>query len=292
MKRRFTVVDSGITSRAWAVNKRRQIFTYIRGKWQRISGGLKHISSGQAGVWGTTGSGSIYFRTSVTARRPKGRYWKRVSGKLKQIDSGPRGIVCGVNKQNKIYCRSQISQRYKRGRGWIHIPGKLKYISCGEYGYWGVSSNNHIYFREGVSRSNLLGIKWRRVAGRLRQLEAGKYGQVWGLSPGGKIYVRTRVTASKPWGIGWKRVKTRKAWRHVTIGIGAVFSVASNGHAYRTFPATGGIFVLYKVFLKIAQLLNMNDCQHHPYDYLNICFSYVLITVTTNTTSTISSLSK
>lgn len=248
MRKRFTVVDSGITSRAWAVNKRRQIFTYIRGKWHRVSGGLKHISSGQAGVWGVSGSGYVYFRKAVTAKRPKGRYWKRVSGRLKQIDSGPRGIVCGVDKRDNIYCRTRITTRYKQGRRWSRLPGKLKYISCGEYGYWGVNKNNDIFFRVGVSRSYPLGLKWRRVGGKLRQIEAGKSGQVWGVSPTGRLYVRTRVTARKPWGVGWKYVKTRKAWRHVTIGIGAVFSVAANGRVFRTAPATGGKFI-YCYFL-------------------------------------------
>ncbi len=120
-------------------------------------------SSGQAGVWGVSGSGYVYYRMGVTAKRPKGRYWKRVSGRLKQIDSGPRGIVCGENKYDYIYCRLRISSRYRRGRKWVRVPGKLKYISCGEYGYWGVNKANKIYFRQGVSRSNPMGLKWRNV---------------------------------------------------------------------------------------------------------------------------------
>ena len=260
MRKRFTMVDSGITTRAWAANKRRQIFTYIRGKWYRVAGGLKHVSSGQAGVWGVSVSGYVYYRVGVAAKRPKGRSWKRVSGRLKQIDSGPRGLVCGVNKYNNIYCRTKISSRYRYGRSWIRIPGKLKYISCGDYGYWGVNKANNIYFRQGVSRSNPLGSKWRRVPGKLRQIEAGKFGQVWGVSTSGRIYVRTRVTASKPWGAGWKMVKTRKQWRHITIGVGAVFGVATNGRVYRTAPATGGNF-----FPKFILLL---DYPYYMHDYL------------------------
>ena len=163
-----------------------------------------------------------------------------MSGRLKQIDSGPRGIVCGVNRYNNIYCRAQITTRYKRGRRWVRVPGKLKYISCGEYGYWGVSKANNIYFREGTSRINLVGTKWRRIPGKLKQLEAGQYGQVWGVNRLGRIYVRTGVTEQAPWGRGWKRVKTKKAWRRITIGIGAVFGVATNGRVYRTVPTTGG----------------------------------------------------
>ena len=97
-----------------------------------------------------------------------------------------------------------------------------------------------IYFREGVSRSNPVGSKWRRIPGKLKQLEAGQYGQVWGVNRVGHIYVRTGVSQQTPWGRGWKRVKTAKAWRRVTIGIGAVFGIATNGKVYRTVLRTGG----------------------------------------------------
>ena len=267
MRKRFTVVDSGMTCRTWAVNKRRQIFTYLKGRWHRVAGGLKHISSGQAGVWGVSGSGYVYYRMAVTAKKPKGRYWKRVSGRLTQIDSGPSGTVCGVNKHNNIYCRTQVTSRYRRGRRWVRVPGKLKYITCGEYGYWGVNKANNIYFRQGVSRGNPVGLKWRRVAGKLRQIEAGKFGQVWGVNPSGRVYVRTGISAARPWGAGWKYVKTRKSWRHITIGIGAVFGVATNGRVYRTAPATAGN--LFQQFyspiviirdLKIYNVTNSTTC--------------------------------
>jgi hypothetical protein len=74
----------------------------------------------------------------------------------------------------------------------------------------------------------------------LKQLEAGQYGQVWGVNRVGHIYVRTGVTQGAPWGRGWKRVKTAKTWRRISIGIGAVFGVATNGKVYRTVPRTGG----------------------------------------------------
>ena len=98
-----------------------------------------------------------------------------------------------------------------------------------------------IYFREGVSRSNPAGLKWRRVPGKLTQLEAGQYGQVWGVNKRGWVYVRKGVTEQVPWGRGWKRVKTKKSWRHITIGIGTVYGVAKHGKVYRTIPATGGV---------------------------------------------------
>ena len=238
IRKRFTVVDSGITRRVWAVNRRRYIFKLVKGRWRKVGGRLNYITSGQAGVWGLK-SGKIYFRQR--------RRWFYVSGRLKQIDSGPKGIVCGVNKNNYIYCRAQITRRNKRGRRWVRLPGKLKYISCGEYGHWGVNKANNIYFREGVSRSNPLGLKWRRVPGKLKQLEAGQYGQLWGVNRFGHMFVRTGITEQTPWGRGWKRVKTVKSWRRISIGIGAAYGVGANGRVYRTVLATGGNWNLVMV---------------------------------------------
>jgi hypothetical protein len=130
-----------------------------------------------------------------------------------------------------------------------------------------VNKANNIYFRQGVSRGNPVGLKWRRVAGKLRQIEAGKFGQVWGVNPSGRVYVRTGISAARPWGAGWKYVKTRKSWRHITIGIGAVFGVATNGRVYRTAPATAGN--LFQQFyspiviirdLKIYNVTNSTTC--------------------------------
>ncbi|XP_028403952.1 tectonin beta-propeller repeat-containing protein 1-like [Dendronephthya gigantea] len=43
MKRKFTVIDTGITRTPWAVNKRGNIFTLLKGKWIQVPGGLSHI---------------------------------------------------------------------------------------------------------------------------------------------------------------------------------------------------------------------------------------------------------
>ena len=239
MRRIFTVVDSGITTSAWAINRRQQIFVF-KGRWRRVGGRLKHISSGAAGVWGVSKSYSIYYRQGANRRNRAGRRWVRVSGKLKQIDSGPSGIVCGVSRSNRIYCRTSVTRSSRSGRGWMRIPGGLKYISCGDYGYWGVNRRNNIYFREGVSRGNLRGTRWRKIPGKLTQIEAGRFGQVWGVNRHGRVYVRRGISERVPWGRGWKLVRTKKKWKHVTIGIGAVYGVAQNGYVYRTAPTTGG----------------------------------------------------
>ena len=261
MKKKFTVVETGITRTPWAVNKRGNIFVFTKGKWNQVPGALKHVSSGKAGVWGVNAGGNIYYRSGVTRKNKKGSRWVNVPGKLKQIDSGPRGVVCGVNKGGYIYCRIGITSRTPSGKRWARIPGKLKYISCGEYGQWGVNQGDLIYFRVGFSRSNPLGWSWKRVPGKLSQIEAGKYGQVYGVSSAGQLYVRTGVSEPKPWGKSWKRIKTKKLYKHVTIGIGAVFGVSRKRIVYRTTPATAGkIHICNSVMFLVVFFYNCRFC--------------------------------
>lgn len=256
MKKKFTVLDTGITRTPWAVNKGGNIFTLLKGKWIQVPGRLKHISSGKAGVWGVNSAGNIYYRTGVSRKNRKGVSWTQIPGKLKQIDSGPRGVVCGVNAVEDIFCRMQITVRTPSGGKWAKVPGKLKYISCGDYGQWGVNKAGQIFFRVGYSRVNPLGWSWKRLPGRLTQIEAGKYGQVWGVNSAGLLFVRTGVSNQRPWGKGWKRVKTRKIYRHVSIGVGAVFGVSRRGIVYRTTPATAGkvyfVLFVYRFYLFIS----------------------------------------
>ncbi len=102
--------------------------------WRQIPGALKHVSVGEAGVWGVNKYDNIYFRIGVTERNPFGKSWKHIPGKLKQIDSGPSGIVYGVNVGHSIYCRTGIEYGKPFGTGWKRVYGGLKYISCGVLG--------------------------------------------------------------------------------------------------------------------------------------------------------------
>ena len=47
----------------WGVNSGDEIFRWRGGNsWERISGGLKVVSSGQAGVWGVSHDHKIWYR--------------------------------------------------------------------------------------------------------------------------------------------------------------------------------------------------------------------------------------
>ncbi len=238
LKPKFKQIDTGTTT--WAVDASNKIFALNRGKWKTIPGGLNHVSSGKAGVWGIMGS-SIWYRVGVKRKLPLGSTWKKIPGGLKQIDSGPKGIVCGVNSGDNIYCRVQISQYAPYGKTWIHVPGKLKYISCGDYGHWGVNKKNIIWFRQGVTRNRPQGLRWKRVPGRLVQVEAGQFGQVVGVNKKGQMYMRTGITEQRPFGSGWKKVAGVKLFTHASIGRGVVFGIDSFKNVYRgSVAAVGG----------------------------------------------------
>ena len=98
-------IDHGLTQDVWGVNKYHYIYRLNADKtWTHISGLLKHVTTGEAGVWGVNAHDNIYFRA--------GSSWIHISGKLKQIDSGPGHIVYGVNSNDDIYCRTGIGTIY------------------------------------------------------------------------------------------------------------------------------------------------------------------------------------
>jgi hypothetical protein len=91
-------IDHGTTSDVWGVNSNERIYRLKDDRtWMNIPGLLKHVTVGEAGVWGTNRHDNIYFR--------RGSSWVHISGKLKQIDSGTGSIVYGVNRNDNIYCR-------------------------------------------------------------------------------------------------------------------------------------------------------------------------------------------
>ena len=92
-------IDHGLTPEVWGVNAANLIFRINEDKkWIRIAGSLKHVTTGEAGVWGVNKDDNIFFRTGLT--------WRRIPGKLKQIDSGTSLIVYGVNSKDDIFCRA------------------------------------------------------------------------------------------------------------------------------------------------------------------------------------------
>ncbi len=124
----------------WGVNSANHIFKRPAdgtGKWQRITGLLKHVSaSGNGYIWGVNKNDAIY-----KCRKPCLGKWVIVKGALKQVDGGPK-YVYGVNKNNALY-----SMRVDGKGSWRLIPGQtLKYVTAsGTNDIFGVNTNNEMF---------------------------------------------------------------------------------------------------------------------------------------------------
>ena len=94
-------IDVGPRGNAVVVNKKGNIYFWLRNKWKRIttknfSGTLKEIGVGGKGIiWGVNNKDEIF--------KLVGRAWKKFSGALKVIDVGPNGKPWGVNSKGEIY---------------------------------------------------------------------------------------------------------------------------------------------------------------------------------------------
>lgn len=77
---------------------------------------MKHVSAGEAGVWGVGQDGRAYFRKGATPLNAKGTDWIKLSGRnFRQVDSGPYGVVYGVDKNGAVRCRKRITDDEPQG---------------------------------------------------------------------------------------------------------------------------------------------------------------------------------
>ena len=64
----------------WGVNSEHSIYIRLGTRWEKVTGGLKHVSVGNAGVWGVNRFDHIYFREGITTSNLPGTKWTRISG--------------------------------------------------------------------------------------------------------------------------------------------------------------------------------------------------------------------
>ncbi|XP_028395858.1 uncharacterized protein LOC114519877 [Dendronephthya gigantea] len=215
----------------WGVNSAHLIFNGPD-TWRSIPGLLKHVSVGNAGVWGVNSNNHIFYREGVTSSNLAGTSWSHVPGGLKQIDSGPTGIVYGVNNGGHIYCRVGITSDNLKGSSWVEVGGRLEYVACGPYGCWGVNSNYHIWVRTGMTADRCQGFKWTRIPGLLSQVEVSSEGHVYGVNSAKIMYVRLGITPSRPLGTHWKQFIAPPSINHVASGPLDIYSIDQNDKIY------------------------------------------------------------
>ena len=77
---RLTQLDISPEDIVWGVNRADNIYIRNGNGWSRISGALKHVTVGKAGVWGVNGGRNIYYREGVTLSNPSGSSWRHIPG--------------------------------------------------------------------------------------------------------------------------------------------------------------------------------------------------------------------
>jgi len=186
---------------------------------------LKHVSVGQAGIWGIGASNKIY--------KYVGDKWAEVPGGLIQIDAGGDGFVVGVNAGNNIYClRSDSTMAFNglfKAAPWKDIGGRLKYFSCGPYGCWGVNSGDAIFFNALTSAATCSFSGWKHIAGGLKMIEVGTDGNAFGVNSAGAVFQRTGITKDLPQGSGWHHISCFGTMKQVSYDLGTIYGVSTTG---------------------------------------------------------------
>jgi hypothetical protein len=174
-------VDVG-SKDVWGVNSGNDIYRRPKdgsGKWTRVKGQLKYVSSGPTGsVWGVNAKDDIYMCTSRKNVKCTDK-WQRIDGKLKQLSVGSEE-VWGVNGSDDIY------KRPVDGSGnWKQVSGKLKHVSVGADEIIGVNSSNDIYTCKQPCNGN-----WSKIEGKLRQVDTANSSNTVGVNDASNIYMR------------------------------------------------------------------------------------------------------
>ncbi|RXJ69814.1 hypothetical protein CS022_23640 [Veronia nyctiphanis] len=196
--------------------------------WPRISGKLKHVSSGKDFIWGVNSNDNIF----MCAKPCKGDGWVKIPGKLMQLDVGEERIY-GVNSNNNIYWRPVDGSG-----GWTQITGQLKHVSVGTDWVWGVNSNDNIYQCKLPCNGS-----WTQVSGKLSQLDVGKT-EVWGVNKDGNIYKRPADGS----GSNWQQIKG--LLKHVTVGKDYIWGVNSVRKIFKCVHPCEGSWMLESGNLK------------------------------------------
>jgi hypothetical protein len=79
---RLMQVDVSPAEVVWGVNSAHFIYLRVgsQGNWKHIRGLLKHVSVGEAGVWGVNKYDEIWYREGVSSSNVAGTRWQKLGG--------------------------------------------------------------------------------------------------------------------------------------------------------------------------------------------------------------------
>ena len=101
-------------------------------KWQSVTGRLRTVSVGMAGVWGLSPRNEVLYRdgTFQLAGEGEGSGWTKVEGMMKAIWSGD-GVVWAVCEDGGLWYRPHITQATPMGTNWFRLevrPGHSHHL--------------------------------------------------------------------------------------------------------------------------------------------------------------------
>ena len=132
-------------------------------KWQSVTGRLRSVSVGLAGVWGVSPRHEVMVRDGTwgLGGEAEGTGWTRVDGMMVSVASGDNGMVWGVSEDGGLWYRSNVSQASPMGTHWFRINDGLdmgwKNVALLGHNMWAIDSKDSLLVRDNVKQDNIQG---------------------------------------------------------------------------------------------------------------------------------------
>ena len=106
-------------------------------KWQSVTGRLKEISVGLAGVWGLSPSNEVMYRDGTwhLPGEAEGSGWTKVDGVMQTIWSSDGGLWA-VSQDGGLWYRHNLSQATLMGTNWYRLQVRTSPLLPALTVYW------------------------------------------------------------------------------------------------------------------------------------------------------------
>ncbi|CAB1428006.1 unnamed protein product [Pleuronectes platessa] len=190
--------------------------------------GMKHVTVGAGGLWGTCQANKVYKYVAGDFKLAKGL-------SMHQVDAGGNGQIVGVGSGSyNAYCLKEKTASGFYGRhtlSWTSLSRKMMYYSCGpRMGCWGVDKSYRIWVTKNISPTNCRTSGWTAVSGpRMKMIEVSSDGNVFGVTTTGRVYQRIGITNHSRQGTRWVYVPMCMSVRHLSYDLKNLWIVTTSG---------------------------------------------------------------